>query len=1152
MNIKTVVLLFSSCLAASLHGRAEGRVIINEIQTANIDQYVDPSWNYGGWVELYNPHATPFRLRGYWISDDPNNLKKHHITEQVVVYGYSYRNIWFDHHDKYCPSQVNTTLNLEGGTFYLSDENGTLVASQEYPAIPCRASWARTPNLTGEWAYCNHPTPESANAVFTPCLSRMEAPIVDCESGIFEKPFVVHVDIPEGAILRYTQDGSTPTMQNGSTSEDGAFAVDDNCVMRWALFRDGSMGSPVVTRTFLKKDKNFTLPIISIVTDPAHLYSDELGIFVKGVNGRPGLGQTDKCNWNMDWDRPVHFDYLAADGSVSLSQEAEIRRCGGWGRMQTPYSFKIHSAKQYEGVSTMDYPFFVDKPFNKTKMLLIRNGGNIDSYYRMRDCFLQKLILTSGIDIDAQDYQPVVHYINGVYKGLINMREPNNKHFVYSNYGLDEDEIDLFVIDNDSGYVQKCGTRDAFMEWYELSKQANEDSVYRRICQQVDIDEYCNYMALQLYLGNADWPDNNLKAWRPTSASGRWRHLLYDLDGCFNRSHPFTEFETFRTHVFNTLLGEPVSNYTLEIEPVNIFLWMLENARFRRRFIDAFCLVAGSVFEPTRCEDSINKWAGIRYPMQILPDNGYGKNSNPWDGASDLVSKLREQSAHMYPQLESYARFNLKDVTPQHITLSSNIETARLEINGQTVPTGYFKGRLYPPVTLKTGAPIGYVFKGWKVLSGDAEVGQAVFGYGSTWSFYDGGSLDGQSWKRLGYNTFSWSSGQSTKANNPTTSYYRMMVTLAEKPKASEMMKIKYKVRDGFVMYVNGKEAFRYRMPEGNPTFSTSAVKHTVSGVDTGSAILDDGLFREGVNLVAVEVHTSGSGTETYWDCSLVRVEPNEGDSSYVSTSEEMNLPLGDMELQACYERASSGDESGVPPVVINEISASNDSKISEYYKKSDWIELYNTTDREIDLAGMYLSDDKNRPTKYQIAGTGKGMSTTIPPHGFRVVWCDGLQPASQLHASFKLSNTDGSCLILTAPDFTWSDTLVYCAHHVLESVARYPDGGRQLYCTSIPTINQRNKVNGQSIVLDALLPENPDGISSVEGVEGFVKLRVRDNVLLVDDIVDVEVYCVDGLRVMSVHADGSVPLALLRKGVYVAVARDANGNKGTLKFTIR
>lgn len=515
MSVRIIVFLF--CFAAVLHSGAESGVIINEIQTANIDQNIDPSWNYGGWVELYNPHAAPIRLRGYWISDDPNNLKKHHITEQIVIYGYSYRNLWFDHHDKYCPSQVNTTLSLKGGTFYLSDANGTLVASQEYPAIPCRASWARNPNLTGEWAYCDNPTPESANASFTPCMSRLDAPMVDRESGIFAAPFTVHVDIPDGSTLRYTKDGSTPTMQKGETSEDGSFVVNDDCVLRWALFRDGYMSSPVVTRTFIKKDKNFTLPVISIVTDPDHLYSDELGIFVKGVNGRPGLGQTDNCNWNMDWDRPVHFDYISADGSVNLSQEAEIRRCGGWGRMQTPYSFKIHSAKQYEGQSTMDYPFFADKPFNKTKMLLIRNGGNIDSYYRMRDCFLQKLILTSGIDIDAQDYQPVVHYINGVYRGLINMREPNNKHFVYSNYGLDEDEIDLFVIDNDSGYVQKCGTKDAFMEWYELSKRASEDSIYQRICQQVDIDEYCNYMALQLYLGNADWPDNNLKAWRPTS-----------------------------------------------------------------------------------------------------------------------------------------------------------------------------------------------------------------------------------------------------------------------------------------------------------------------------------------------------------------------------------------------------------------------------------------------------------------------------------------------------------------------------------------------------------------------------------------------------------------------------------------------------------
>ena len=50
-------------------------LIVNEIQVENIDQFVDPSWNFGGWVELYNPSSKPYRLRGCWVSDDVENLK---------------------------------------------------------------------------------------------------------------------------------------------------------------------------------------------------------------------------------------------------------------------------------------------------------------------------------------------------------------------------------------------------------------------------------------------------------------------------------------------------------------------------------------------------------------------------------------------------------------------------------------------------------------------------------------------------------------------------------------------------------------------------------------------------------------------------------------------------------------------------------------------------------------------------------------------------------------------------------------------------------------------------------------------------------------------------------------------------------------------
>ena len=146
-----------------------------------------------------------------------------------------------------------------------------------------------------------------------------------------------------------------------------------------------------------------------------------------------------------------------------------------------PFSFKIKASTVYEGRNSLAYAFFTDKPYIKSKSLLIRNGGNCDYNYRVRDAFLQKLVLTSGIDMDAQDYQPVAHYLNGVYKGVLNMREPNNKHFVYSNYGLDEEDIDLFVIDNDTGYVQKCGTHEALGELYKLSQSAENDEVYEQI-----------------------------------------------------------------------------------------------------------------------------------------------------------------------------------------------------------------------------------------------------------------------------------------------------------------------------------------------------------------------------------------------------------------------------------------------------------------------------------------------------------------------------------------------------------------------------------------------------------------------------------------------------------------------------------------------
>jgi hypothetical protein len=296
--------------------------------------------------------------------------------------------------------------------------------------------------------------------------------------------------------------------------------VGGTTTFRFRLFQNGKLPSQVVTRTYIYQDKDYTLPIISVVTDPINIYDDSLGVYVRGVNGRPGNGQSTSCNWNMDWDRPVNFEYITPDEGMVVNQEVDFAMCGGWSRANQPHSFKLKASKIYEGNNSIDYPFFANKPYLKHKTLQNRNGGN-DYNCRIKDAALQEIVHCSGLDVEGQSTQPVVHFINGEYIGLLNMREPNNKHYAYANYGIDTDEMDQFEMSPDSGYVQMEGTRDAFLEWYALSANAADAATYEAIRNLVDIDEYINYMAVEFYLGGVDWPQNNIKAFRPRTENGK-------------------------------------------------------------------------------------------------------------------------------------------------------------------------------------------------------------------------------------------------------------------------------------------------------------------------------------------------------------------------------------------------------------------------------------------------------------------------------------------------------------------------------------------------------------------------------------------------------------------------------------------------------
>ena len=682
-------------------------LFINEIMASNVDEYISPAFNFDGWVELYNPTDRAVELNGLKVSDPINGNGPWTMPMTMgVIPAKGYRLVWFDSND-INPNNAPFKLDVDGGKIVFSDADGNEIASQEYPAALERISYARAKDGTGKWGFASTSTPGASNNGITHLTQQLEAPVVNQPSQLFEGSLSVKVTIPSGYTLRYTTDGTLPTLQNGQTSTNGSFTISKTSNYRFRLYASNQLPSRVTTRSYILKDRGYYLPVVSVVSNPDFIYSKEIGVFEKGPNGRPGNGQSENCNWNMNWERPVNFSFLDANGEMVLNQDVNLEMCGGWSRAWTPHSFKLKGDKEMGGDKNLPYPFFDQKPYIRNRTLQIRNGGN-DNSARFKDPAIQVILERAGINLDCQSYQPVHEFINGKYIGVLNMREPNNKHFVYANYGWDDDEIDQWEMSPDSGYVQKCGTPDAFIELVDvLSPNAANAQTYEEISRVLDIDEFINYMAAQLYLGGTDYPQNNVKSFRHRDG-GRFRFVIFDLDFAFDTSNPFGVFFDKENYLFNELYPRGQARIQAQIRLVTLFKNMLKNNDFRRRFIDAYCIMGGSVFEASRCETIINELLD-----RVEPAMNLNNESASWK-ATEVKNGFKNRLSTAISALKNYSTFNLSSVTARKVSLSSDTPGAHLYINDMEVPTGAFNGQLFAPVVFKAVAPAGYQFYRWE------------------------------------------------------------------------------------------------------------------------------------------------------------------------------------------------------------------------------------------------------------------------------------------------------------------------------------------------------------------------------------------------------------------------------------------------------
>jgi len=99
------------------------------------------------------------------------------------------------------------------------------------------------------------------------------------------------------------------------------------------------------------------------------------------------------------------------------------------------------------------------------------------------------------------------------------------------------------------------------------------------------------------------------------------------------------------------------------------------------------------------------------------------------------------------------------------------------------------------------------------------------------------------------------------------------------------------------------------------------------------------------------------------------------------------------------------------PGLFVNEFMASNTSTIAdEYGEYDDWIEIYNGDNNPVWLGDKYLTDNLNKPDKWQLP------QMNLNAGEFLLIWADGTPNQGDHHTNYKLATEGEQIGIFTSP----------------------------------------------------------------------------------------------------------------------------------------
>ncbi|MBC8312792.1 MAG: CotH kinase family protein [Candidatus Cloacimonetes bacterium] len=231
-----------------------------------------------------------------------------------------------------------------------------------------------------------------------------------------------------------------------------------------------------------------------------------------------------------------------------------------------------------------------------------------------------------------------------------------------------------------------------------------------------------------------------------------------------------------------------------------------------------------------------------------------------------------------------------------------------------------------------------------------------------------------------------------------------------------------------------------------NSTLSSVYLKYDAGSGFVDITMYDDGSHGDG----AASDDVYGGYIPAQTDETLVSyyIEATDDESVVITYPED--APTVTFQYSVGYE---------LPDICINEFMADNDNIIADPEGDyDDWLEIYNYGAEDVDIGGMYLTDDLSDPTEWWQIPTTSPTTTTISAGEFLLIWADSDEEVGVLHLNFKLANKGEQIGLFAFYGTTPIDTLTYDLQTTNISYGRYPDGSESWELMSVfPTPGSSN-----------------------------------------------------------------------------------------------